>query len=152
MTPDILLQFLSVIGAIGSFLWGVYQWKDKVKRDLEQRHIEAKQIAETRKLEATRPFLDKQLTLYIETIQIVAKIATLEASEEREQVLKRFWELYWGELALVESPKVERAMREFAYAINNNPNSLQQKSLNLAHACRFSLDKSWGINAWTQSK
>jgi hypothetical protein len=74
--------------------------------------------------ELRRPYDEKQLALYLEASRIVAHLAAMP-DVEREKHEIRFWELYWGELAFVESrvqdaassagqsPTVEQLMVEF---------------------------------------
>ena len=104
-----------------------------------------------RKIEATRPFLERQLKLYPEAAHVAAILATSQDGAERASAYKRFWELYWGELALVENQDVEAAMVAFGGALKSQAAlpELESLSLQLARACRRSLDKSWGIHAWT---
>ena len=144
------LKLLGVLGAVASFIWGVWVWRDKSHKELDQQIREAKQLAESRRVEATKPFLERQLKLYTEASQVAATIATSDNSAEVKKATKRFWELYWGELALVENKEVESAMVKLGEAMgaNNNQNALKGLSLELARACRYSLDKSWGIHAW----
>ncbi len=62
---------------------------------------------------------------------------------------KRFWELYWGELALVESKDVEGAMVALGKELKKSSpekENLQKLSLNLAHACKSSIHESWGVD------
>lgn len=143
-------KFLGVAGAIISFIWGVYQWREKSIQELEMRRVEAEKLAETRRIEATKPFLDRQLALYSEATKIASQVATLGNSEAGKRARVRFWELYWGELALVENRTVEAAMKRMgdALAAGASEQELQFASLAVARACRESLDRSWGINAW----
>ncbi len=149
-TFDEWFRFMGVAGAIASFLWGVWVWKDKADNELRQQRAEAQQQAESRRVEATKPFLEKQLKLYTEASQMAALIATSGDKSEVDKALSRFWQLYWGELALVENRDVEKAMVGMKNVIvsQGSPSDLQQASLKLARACRQSLDKSWGIHAW----
>lgn len=148
---DQWLKLLGILGGLGSFVWGIYQWRAKSERELMQDKVESDRIAATRKLEATRPFLERQLKLYPEASQVAAVLATSTDATERSAASRRFWQLYWGELALVENQEVEAAMVAFGEALNRqaSPSELQSLSLQLAHACRLSLDRSWGIHAWT---
>lgn len=149
-TFDEWFKLVGVFGAIASFLWGVWVWKDKSNNDLTQQCLEAQRLAESRRIEATKPFLERQLKLYTEASQVAALIATSSDERQIQQALGRFWQLYWGELALVENTEVEAAMVAMGNAIHEkaNPQVLKQASLKLAHACRQSLDRSWGIHAW----
>lgn len=108
-------------------------------------------LAENRRIESTVPFLKLQLSLYTEASQVASVLATSTDNAEVEKSKERFWKLYWGELALVENSQVEAAMVELGKALKTGKKQvdLQQLSLTLARACRNSLDKSWGINAWS---
>lgn len=151
MSFDNWLKVLTVLGAISSFLWGVYQWREKTSQELEARTQENTRLIETRRIEATKPFLERQLTLYAEATKVAAQVATQGDTESGKKALVRFWELYWGELALVENRSVEAAMVRMRNALRTNASTeeLEQASLAVAHACRNSLDRSWGIRAWS---
>lgn len=56
-----------------------------------------------RERELSRAFYEKQLDLYLESARIAARLAATKDDPDREKTITRFWELYWGELALVES-------------------------------------------------
>lgn len=71
MSLESTLKILTAIGAVIAFCWGAYQFL------LTQRGQ-----AETRRVEATRPFLDKQLKLYTEATQAAATMATSKSPEE----------------------------------------------------------------------
>lgn len=149
---DQSLKILGVLGAILSFGWGIWTWKENAEQERRAAAHEAARVAETRRVEATKPFLDRQLTLYTEASQVAAIIATSDRAPERQKAIDRFWRLYWGELALVEDRDVEAAMVAMGSALNasGSRDELRHLSLRLAHACRTSLDRSWGINAWAR--
>ena len=151
MTFENGLKIITILGAIASFFWGVYQWREKSTQELEAGKRESERLVETRKIEATKPFLERQLALYAEVTKIAAQVATQGNSESGKKALTRFWELYWGELALVENRSVEAAMKRMGNALRGNASTqeLEQASLAVAHACRESLDRSWGIRAWS---
>jgi hypothetical protein len=146
-----ILKLLAALGAIASFIWGVWVWQDKSDKELQQQKLEARRRSESRRIEATQPFLERQLKLYTEVSQVAALIATSDDSYEKTKATQRFWELYWGELALVENQEVESAMVAMGRSIEGSAEHDERKqlSLQLAHACRKSLDRSWGIHAWS---
>ena len=133
------LKILATMGAVIAFFWGAYQFI------LTQRGQ-----AETRRVEATRPFLDKQLTLYTTATQAAATMATSKSQEEIVAARSKFFLLFWGELVMVEDRHVESAMVKFRDAINAGKEGaeLEQLSLSLARACRNSLAQSWGVKQW----
>lgn len=132
-------KILLAITALLGFLWGIYQYADT---NLKQ--------SETRRIEATAPYLERQLKLYTEATQVASQIATSTDQVAIAKATTRFWELYWGELALVEDGDVEFKMKAFGEALLEkiDQETLKSLSLSLAHACRDSLSKSWGVSAW----
>lgn len=159
MTWDLVLRILPQVGAVLAFLWGILVWREQRRseahrmnvaqaKDADDRRAQADLVAQTRRLEATRPFLERQLNLYCQATAAAAKIAT---SSDRSVALDEFFNLYWGELAMVENRGVERAMIKMGQGIIDaaDPGALKDLALKLAHACRVSLDRSWGVGAWT---
>jgi hypothetical protein len=134
-----ILKTAGALVAVAGFVWGVYQYFDNRDRELENAQVEAR-----------RPFLDRQMTLYTDATRAVALIATSEDAAERANAEQRFWELYWGELALVEDSRVEAAMVAFKNGLVGKAGQpkMQQLSLDLAHACRDSLAEAWGVELW----
>ena len=127
------------MGAVVAFAWGVIQF------------VASQQAQEeTRRIEATKPFLERQLKLYTEATQAAATLATSKNRQELDAATKKFWSLYWGELALVEDKRVEAAMVQFGRALDtgSSDHALQKASIDLAHACRDSLAESWGVKQW----
>lgn len=156
-TFDDMLKFLGVLGAISSFVWAVYQWKASQNELRSQRSYEISKTLEQRRIEAQKPFLDKQLALYSETIRTTSFLATASQSPDWTKARDRFWELYWGELATVENREVSLQVVAFGEALNGQGGkmsnvTLQQQALSLAHAVRQSLDESWGIKVWTSNQ
>lgn len=136
---DKAIKALGFVFALSSILWSIHQYTDSID-----------QSNKTKLLEIKKAFLDRQLALYTEATLTASKLATNETPEEYDRHLQRFWELYWGELALVESPDVEAAMVAFGKELrSSSPDKerLQVLSLALARACRASIDESWQIDA-----
>jgi hypothetical protein len=147
---DTALKVVGVVGTLAGFLWGIYTYQDTSRKQLERERVEAARYAETRRIEATRPFLERQLKLYTEASQVAAKLAAPHDPGESAKARKRFWELYWGELALVEDRDVSAAMVAFGNALRDggDRNELELRSLDLAHAFRDSLADSWNVRDW----
>jgi len=139
MNLESWIKILTLLGAVVTFAWGVHQFFSNQRAQ-----------AETRRIEATKPFLDRQLKLYTEATQAAATIATSDSKDEIIAAQKRFWSLYWGELALVEDKRVEAAMVQLGQALEKGATGkeVQGLSLRLAHACRDSLAESWGVQQW----
>ena len=133
-----LTRFIKLVTAIlaaGGFVWGVTAFLI------------------TKRLEARASFLDYQLELYQET----ANVASILANESPEtanwqEAHKRFLELYWGDLVLVETPLVEAQMSIFKVALDNKSPYMRSHSYCLAHELRASLSKSWNVVDWEFSR
>jgi hypothetical protein len=119
------LQVVTVIAgvstAVGTF---VYHSRDQQARAIEQSVRADEQLAATKR-DMQRPYQEKKLTLYLDAARVVAHLAS-SPTVDREKTEARFWELYWGELAFVESrtveegtggpnPSVERLMVQFCH-------------------------------------
>lgn len=140
----------SIAIAAAAFAWGVWQYFRSERHKREQLKNERERDAHHRRIEATRPFLERQLQFYLEATRVAAIIAVSKEENAVCAATHRFKELFWGELALVEDEKVEIAMLEFKSALDRDlpADELEQMSLGLAHACRDSLAKSWGTPVW----
>jgi hypothetical protein len=119
---------------------------DRMSHELQ---LSNRQLQEANK----RPFLEKQLELCLAASDAAARLATQTELGEWQKARAEFLRLYWGPLAIVEDPKVESAMVEFAEALAplNAPGTspggqpLSKLSFNLAHRVRDLILTSWGI-------
>jgi hypothetical protein len=108
-----------------------------------------------------RRFWEKRVDLYAEASNAASMIASLQLfpgkdfrQDEYSQALRRFYQLYYGELCLVESEEVETAMITFKNTLEASPRptpdaayvtSLLDASIDLAHACSASLRSDWDL-------
>ena len=142
---DAALKILPALGACVTFIWGVWVWKDNADEERDAAAAETARFAESRRVEATRPFLEMQLKFYTEAAHVAARIA----SSGDQSTIGRFWELYYGELALVENNEVAAAMKDFGDALTAGKHTeLNTLALELTERMRESLAKSWGTDAW----
>jgi hypothetical protein len=142
---ETVLKILPVLGACVAFIWGVVQWKENADAELAAAKLEAERYADSRRIEATRPFLEMQLKYYTEAVQVASRIA----HSHDPQSIARFWELYYGELALVENNDVALAMRQFGDALNQGKTTeLNTLAIELGRRVGESLAKSWNTGAW----
>ncbi|TWB93209.1 hypothetical protein FBZ93_111248 [Bradyrhizobium macuxiense] len=159
----IMQAWLPVLTVVGGAIWALTTFlahERDTARDLAQ---QVDKEAKTRAIEARQPFLKKQLSLYYEAASVAGKLVSLSSPNEPEwhDSERRFWELYWSELAMVEDPPVETAMVGFSDALNNykaahrnapaaDADKLQDArrpmnnaALDLAHAIRASISTQW---------
>ena len=138
---DIAVKLATPLLATLTLVWGIYTYGQGVKHS-----------AEARRVEASKPYLDKQLALYSEATQNAAILATSRDPGELAKAKLRFLQLYFGELGMVEREEVSRAMQAFKLAMDAGKLQVELAplALTLAHACRNELAVSWGTNAWLQ--
>jgi hypothetical protein len=97
----VLVSVVQAAGIIFSVLWATYTYKQQseYQRDAVQRELR-------------KPYDERQLNLYLDAARVLAHLATTPEFES-EKTRARFWELYWGELAFVESPRIASWMSAF---------------------------------------
>ncbi len=133
-------KWVGLVISVATALWGIFS------------------AVQARRNEARRPYLNLQLTLYQEATKTVSVLATSSDQAELARAEERFWQLYYGELAMVENGGsnaedggVESAMVQVGQALQARPVDkalLQTRSLALAHVCRNSLAESWDVKNW----
>jgi hypothetical protein len=115
---------------------------------------------DTRHRELQKPFDEKQLALYADAARVLAHLSVSDNPDPETTV--RFWELYLGELPLVESTddkdSIAAKMNEFCNKkMNNMPlcsasintkqlpeNSPQKIAVELAKKAREEIQSKWG--------
>jgi hypothetical protein len=151
----LIQAWLPVLTVVGGALWGLFTYLGHQSEVQRQSKADTDRDATTRRIEAQKPFLEKQLALYFETAQIAGKLVTLDAkSSEWGEAELRFWALYWSELSMVEHHQVEEAMAQFgdglkAYKAEQNESTkgtIDSKALDLAHAIRSGIEEAWKGN------
>ena|SRR5215813_1594951 len=100
--------------------------------------------------ESRKPFLAQQLSLYVDATRAAAQLATLDPkSNDWGNARLRFWQLYWGELIVVEDVDVAKKMQAFGDQLKTVdpekgvPTFLDAASRELAEACRRSIERNW---------
>jgi hypothetical protein len=150
---NIIQAWLPVLTVVGGALWALYTYLDHQSEVQREAARQANKEAITRRLEAQKPFLEKQLALYFEAAQIAGKLVTLKPGNEKwDEVENRFWQLYWSELSMVESPAVEAAMVKVGDALSDykqtpdnerTTSALDDAVYELAHAIRDGITATW---------
>ena len=116
------LQIVTVVAgvlAVGGTFYSNSRAEQARLNDQAQRE---KEQLDAVKRELERPYQEKKLALYLDAARVLAHLAT-SPNVEKESTEALFWELYWGELAFVESrteeetkdgpPSVEKLMVRF---------------------------------------
>jgi hypothetical protein len=139
-TVEGVAKWVTILATAGAFCWTVVS------------------ALQSHAIDARRPFLDLQLKLYQEATKTASVLATSDDTQELKAAEARFWQLYWGELGLVENGGiksenggVESAMVRFGGELQKGGKDrglLKNLALALAHTCRNSLAQSWNVRDW----
>jgi hypothetical protein len=118
--------------------------------ELDKWRLEQAEKTEKAATEAARPFLQLRQERYMEAVHAAGVLVTPDdhTQTELKQAHRRFFELYWAELSLVEDRQVEKAMIDLGMAIDPkaaSPATAQEASYRLALALRDSLLESWRL-------
>jgi hypothetical protein len=153
-------RFLPIITAtiaVAGFWFGIIQYQRQETARATALTAQIKSENEARVKEFKKSFWEKQLGFYLEAARTSATLANFQAEEkaetqaERGKARIRFWQLYWGELAVVEDDLVAAAMITFANCLRGNESgtcsdaTLKSYSLDLAVAFRKSVEKAWDL-------
>lgn len=140
---DLILKAVTTFVALATIIFAVVQYEGNVREH---------QISAYR--ESSQPFLEKQLATYFEVSDVSSHLATaVDPASIDKKSLRRFWELYWGQLGLVETEAVDEAMVTFGAYLNAfqhkkvDSSCLQRSSLYLQHELARSLESEWGRSA-----
>lgn len=121
---EIARKIVIVLGPLFIAIWTVYMYftTQKVERTAQQTRFdesltEQKKELATLEWEARRPFLERQMALCFEAAATASTLATTADNAKWDKANGRFWELYWGELALVENRAVANKMVEFGITL-----------------------------------
>jgi cell division protein FtsB len=131
------------------------------QRNLEQTRADIeKTAAETRKLEAQRPFLQKKLDIYFEAVQVAGRLTQIDLSPsslEWKDNARRFWMLRWSELEMVGDAGIREAARrvgEQIVEVEHDPDrkrhDLRWMVECLSDELRLSLEHSWGYQPYLE--
>jgi len=143
-TLDSTLKLIQVLSIVVGAVISILSFNNARVKEAEAR----KSDFEKRQIEAAKPLLELRQKRYTEAVEAVSVLATPDrhTPQELEKARKRFEELYWGELSMVEEKGVEAAMVKMRQSLNSGSASeVQQATYDLSHVLRDSLLKSWGV-------
>ncbi len=149
---DVLVKaigFLSVV--IGGGI-GLFQYVDLRNREIDQfqdlKQRELAQFADLKEREFYSELWKERLRLYLETLDVAARISTAETLEESKRARIEFRTLFDGSMSVVQDPLVDKAIHEFAEKVDEveagrmDHQELGMHSYQLGRECYRSLENS----------
>jgi hypothetical protein len=96
---DLIIKMVSALVAAAGVSFGIYQYyhHKNQERELALRNL--------------------QLQLYVKATSIASKFTQATTQQDAEETRKQFWEIYYGELSIVEDENVKQAMMNFGGAL-----------------------------------
>jgi hypothetical protein len=137
---------VAIIAGIVAVVSALIAYMAQVSAARSQSQVALLQLSAQHAHERQKPFVEAQLKYYFEATETATSIPRTSDGNAREKLVRRFWQLYWGPLAVVEDKGVEAAMVAYGEQLENDPRDatkLDMLSLGLAHACRSSLKRLW---------
>ena len=104
---------------------------------------------DTKRKEFYARFWDKRLEYYLRASKAASSIAVSRSDDNSDAARRDFWQLFFGEMSVVEDESVKEAMQSFggdlelAKAGGKPYSALEQPAYRLSLACRESLRSSW---------
>jgi hypothetical protein len=140
----IIVGYLPIIALLGGGLFTLGKYLDEKTTEEIKNH-------QARQIELQRPFIERQSNLFFETARVIGKLMTTNPGSEWNALERRYWELYYSELAMVEPCEVDQAMAEFADALkkyktettDENREELGENAIAVAHALRSGMAETW---------
>jgi hypothetical protein len=136
---------IAVLGAVIS----ISQITAQQKNAGDQLEAQSKRDYESRENESKKKYWEEQNQTYKEAIEAASAIAVAASLEEVKSERKKFWQLYWGKMSLIETSAVEKAMVAFGSHLQSweankeKPLEIQNSAFVIAHCARKSLQKTW---------
>ena len=143
------LPLVTVLIAVAGFWFTVHQYNQQQAAAAKQQSDAAARLAEDRKQDLLKPFLDKRLELYFAAAEAAATMALSKDKTERDKAEAKLVQLYAGTLIIVEDLEVEEAMKKVYRCITGedacNEVEKQKRSQALASRARDSIGKSYNV-------
>ena len=143
MKPELIVAAIAGVVAVVS---AVIAYTAQVSATKSQAQVALIQTAAQQAHERQKPFVELQMKYYFEAAETAAQIPRTADEKTRRKLVERFWQLYWGPLAVVEDEEVEGAMVAYGRQLRQdqrNAAGLETLALGIAHACRSSLKRLW---------
>ena len=143
MKLELVVAAIAGLVAISS---AVIAYMAQVSAAQSQAQIALVQTATQQAHERQKPFVEAQMKYYFEAAETATQIPRTADEKTRQELIARFWQLYWGPLAVVEDAEVETAMIAYGKQLKEDPRNaaaLETLSLGLARSCRNSLKRLW---------
>ena len=144
---DITVKIVAPILTIIGILVGISQFTQE-QENIRKRELEL--LAANDAIEFKRRVWERQLSAYMDTARVVGEIAVVaERPAPLTAAVDKFYTLYWGNMILLEDPKVREQMIRFHLEVQDyqegisSVERLKVRAANLVDSLRASSHSSW---------
>lgn len=115
-----VIPIVTTVLAVAGFLWGVYQYTSEQAKNRDTQIIQQKREADLAEQELMKPWLDSQRQIYSRALSAAATVANSDDGEKVKTASEEFFELYQGQMILVETTDVSAAMVKFGNCLDGS--------------------------------
>jgi hypothetical protein len=131
--------------AVAAFVFGVVQYLGQQERERATRENELARQAAARDQEFMKPLWERELATYFLASETVATIARSTDAIKRRDALEQFWQLYDGQLVIVESKALSGAMVSFGACLDGttqcSDHELQRRGRGVSSAIQAAIQE-----------
>jgi hypothetical protein len=117
---DLIVKIVGLVALIASGMWTLYKFRQDHEEDINHSRESEYRDTVARKQELNRFVFEKQASLYFDAADAAATIASTDDKASIKAARVRFYQLYWGEMPLVEDERVQLAMVAFKACLESD--------------------------------
>src|SRR5690349_757200 len=115
-----MVPIITALVSVAGFLWGVYEFTSEQAKNRDAETAQQKREADLAERELMKPWLESQRQIYSQSLSAAAIVANSADSEKVKTATEEFFELYQGQMILVETKDVSAAMVGFGKCLNGS--------------------------------
>ena len=150
---QVMIQYVpavTAIIAIAGFWWSLQRYREDQQKARTEQSAQWERDQTGREREFMKPWLENQREIYRRALSAAGSVANTENVETRRKAAEEFWQLYHGEMILVETNGVKDAMIAFGKCLDGAKLKCTPEEINrLAHELGTAMQNSLATTAKT---
>jgi hypothetical protein len=148
---QVIFQYVPAVTAIvaaAGFWWSLERYQDDQRKAQVEQVAQAKRDQDAREREYMKPWIENQRDTYRRALSAAGIVANTENAETRRKAAEEFWQLYHGEMILVETIGVSTAMVAFGECLDGAKLKCPKEKIDeLSHALGSAMQDSMAATA-----
>jgi len=150
---QVMIQYVPAVTAliaVAGFWWSLQRYQDDQRKIQVEQAAQSERDQEAREHEYMKPWLENQRDIYRRALSAAGLVANTENVDTRRKAAEEFWQLYHGEMILVETNGVKDAMIAFGKCLDGAKLKCTADEINdLSHALGTAMQNSLATTAKT---